>query len=178
MINIYGKGGHARMIASLLGGSVSFYGENDFFEAENHSWIIGVGDNASRKLIAEKLKFFKFININFSIFCGSDVKIGLGTIIAPGTVIQNNVIIGMHTIINTSASVDHDCEIGDYCHIAPNSTLCGDVKIGEGTIIGAGSVILPGISVGVNCIVGAGSVVTSNIPSHCKVFGNPAKIKN
>jgi sugar O-acyltransferase (sialic acid O-acetyltransferase NeuD family) len=178
MINIYGKGGHARMIASLLEYSVLFYDENDFLEAKNHPWIIGVGDNESRKKISEKLKHVDFINIDLSTYVGSDVKIGLGTLIAPGTVIQNAVIIGKHTIINTSASVDHDCEIGDYCHIAPNTTLCGAVKIGDGTMIGAGSVILPGIRVGESCIVGAGSVVTRNIPSHSKVFGNPGKIQN
>ncbi len=177
MINIYGKGGHARMIASLLEETVSFYNDTDYYKAKDHPWIIGIGDNANRKKIAERLKHSEFINIDLAVYVASDVNIGIGSLIAPGAIIQNTVSIGKHVIINTSASIDHDCEIGDYCHIAPNTTLCGAAKIGAGTIIGAGSVILPGIEVGENCIIGAGSVVTRNIPSGSKAYGNPAKIK-
>lgn len=177
MINIYGKGGHARMIASLLKETVSFYDDTDYYKAKDHPWIIGIGDNGNRKKIAERLKNVEFVNVDMGIYVASDVKIGIGTLIAPGSVIQNTAFIGNHVIINTSASVDHDCEIGNYCHIAPNSTLCGAVKIGTGTIIGAGSVVLPGIEIGENCIIGAGSIVTKNIPSGSKAYGNPAKIK-
>lgn len=177
MINIYGKGGHAKMIASLIKDSVFFYNDMDYHIARDISWIIGVGDNQNRKKIAEKLKGSDFVNINLGMYMASDVTLGKGIVIAPGAVIQNNVMIGNHVIINTSSSVDHDCEIGDYCHIAPNSTLCGAVKIGSGTLIGAGSVVLPGIKIGENCIIGAGSVITKNIPDNSKAYGNPAKIK-
>jgi sugar O-acyltransferase (sialic acid O-acetyltransferase NeuD family) len=180
MINIYGKGGHARMIASLIEAETTLYDDSDYQQAEGKYWIIGIGDNNNRKKIAERLKGSNFILINTGntgTYVAADIEIGIGVVIAPGSVIQNNVSLGNHVIINTSASVDHDCVIGDYCHIAPNSTLCGAVKIGQCTIIGAGSVILPGIEIGENCIIGAGSVVTKNIPSNSKAYGNPAKIK-
>jgi sugar O-acyltransferase (sialic acid O-acetyltransferase NeuD family) len=177
MINIYGKGGHARMIASLTEETVSFYDDTDYHKAKDLLWIIGVGDNQNRKKIADRLKGSEFINIDLGTYVASDVILGEGVVIGPGAVIQNGVTLGNHVIINTSASVDHDCEIGDFCHIAPNSTLCGEVKIGSGTLIGAGSVVIPGIEIGENCIIGAGSVVTKNIPSNSKAYGNPAKIK-
>lgn len=177
MINIYGKGGHARMIASLLEHTVLFYNDEDYYRAGNHPWFIGIGDNGNRKKVADRLKGSEFVTVNLGTYVASDVQLGVGILIAPGAVIQNGVTLGDHVIINTSASVDHDCEIGDFCHIAPNSTLCGAVKIGPGTIIGAGSVVLPGIEIGENCIIGAGSVVTRNIPSNSKAYGNPAKIK-
>lgn len=177
MINIYGKGGHARMIASLIEDTVTFYDDSDYHKAKDLLWIIGVGNNEHRKTIANKLKGSDFTNVDLGTYVATDVTIGEGVVIAPGAVIQNTVTIGNHVIINTGASVDHDCEIGDFCHIAPNSTLCGAVKIGAGTLIGAGSVIIPGIEIGENCIIGAGSVVTKNIPSNTKAYGNPAKIK-
>jgi sugar O-acyltransferase (sialic acid O-acetyltransferase NeuD family) len=182
MINIYGKGGHAKMIESLLDVKCNFYNDSDYDKyvpADENFWIIGIGDNASRKRVSEKLhkECIEFVVVDLGVYVADDVKIGLGTVIGPGAVIQNNVVLGKGVIINTSASVDHDCQIGDYCHIAPNVTLCGDVKIGDCTLIGAGSVVLPGIEIGENCIIGAGSVVTKNIPSNSKAYGNPAKIK-
>jgi len=176
MINIYGKGGHAKMIASLLNESYTFYNDSDYDMAGDHPWIIAIGDNPSRKKVATNLMDVDYITIDQGTYVAAEY-IGVGVQIAPGAVIQNGVIIKDHTIINTSASVDHDCIIGEYCHIAPNTTLCGAVEIGDGTLIGAGSVILPGIKIGKNCIIGAGSVVTKNIPDNSKAFGNPAKIK-
>jgi sugar O-acyltransferase (sialic acid O-acetyltransferase NeuD family) len=177
MINMYGKGGHARMIASLTEETVSFYDDSDYYKAKDLLWIIGVGNNQDRKKVAERLIDSEFVSIDLGTYVASDVTMGEGILIAPGAVVQNGVTLGNHVIVNTSASVDHDCEIGDYCHIAPNTTLCGAVKIGAGTLIGAGSVVLPCIEIGENCIIGAGSVVTKNIPSNSKVYGNPAKIK-
>lgn len=177
MINIYGKGGHAKMIASLLNESYSFYNDSDYDKADDQPWIIAIGDNLSRKKVAEtNLKDVDYITINQGIYVAAEY-IGVGVQIAPGAVVQNGVIIKDHTIINTSTSIDHDCIIGEYCHIAPNTTLCGAVEIGDGTLIGAGSVVLPGVKIGKNCIIGAGSVVTKNIPDNTKAFGNPAKIK-
>ncbi len=48
--------------------------------------------------------------------------------------------------------------------------------IGENCFIGAGAIILPNVTIGDQVIVGAGSVVTKDIPSHCAVGGNPAKV--
>lgn len=177
MINIYGKGGHARMIASLIDDNYSFYNDDDFYKVDpTFQWIIGVGDNSSRKKIALKLGNANFINANKGLYVMAR-EIGTGVVISPGAVIQNDVSIGNHVIINTSASVDHDCVIGDFVHIAPNATLCGAVEIGEGSFIGAGTVVIPGIKIGKNCIIGAGSVVVRDIPDNSKSYGNPAKLK-
>jgi len=151
MINIYGKGGHAKMIASLLNESYTFYNDADYTRAGDHPWIIAIGDNRSRKFVANiNLKDVDYITVDQGVYVAAEY-VGVGVQIAPGAVIQNGVIIKDHTIINTSASVDHDCIIGEYCHIA--------LKIGK------------------NCIIGAGSVVTKNISDNSKAFGNPAKIK-
>ncbi len=58
------------------------------------------------------------------------------------------------------------------------STRRHDAKtvIGEKCFIGAAAIILPNITIGDQVIVGAGSVVTKDVPSHCAVAGNPAKV--
>lgn len=36
--------------------------------------------------------------------------------------------------------------------------------------------VMPGVSIGDSCIVAVCSVVTKDVPSHCVVAGNPAKV--
>lgn len=65
-----------------------------------------------------------------------------------------------------AAILAHDMTRGLYLH----------TRIGRNCFIGARSVILPGIEIGDGSVVGIGSVVTRNVPPHCVVAGNPARI--
>jgi len=59
----------------------------------------------------------------------------------------------------------------DYCR-----SIVADVHIGNNCVIGGHSVIMPGITIGDEVVVGIGSIVTKDVPSHCIVAGNPARI--
>lgn len=59
----------------------------------------------------------------------------------------------------------------DYC-----KPLHGHTYIGRRCFIGANAIISCGVAIGDEVIVGAGAVVTRDIPSHCIVAGNPARI--
>jgi len=48
-------------------------------------------------------------------------------------------------------------------------------NIGSDVWIGAHAIIL-GVAIGDGAIVGPGSVVTKDVPAHCVVVGNPARI--
>ena len=48
--------------------------------------------------------------------------------------------------------------------------------IGTHCFIGCGSIIMPNVTIGNHVIVAAGSVVTKDVPDHCIVAGNPAKV--
>jgi serine acetyltransferase len=50
------------------------------------------------------------------------------------------------------------------------------VRIGKHCFIGGGSLISPGVTIGDQCIVGAGSIVFDDVPDHCIVGGNPARV--
>mgnify|MGYP002627478778 FL=1 len=54
--------------------------------------------------------------------------------------------------------------------------LKADTYIGNNVIVGINSIILPGVRVGSHVVIGAGSVVTKDVPDHCIVAGNPAKV--
>jgi len=51
-----------------------------------------------------------------------------------------------------------------------------DTMIGRRCVIGVRSLIMAGVNIGDHVVVGAGVVVTKDVPAHCLVVGNPAKI--
>jgi len=144
----------------------------------NGRFIIAIGDNKIRKKIVDKLNFpdDKYLTvIHPSAIIGKDVRIGVGSMIIGGVVINTQTNIGKHTIINTAVSIDHHNTIGNFVHIAPGSHTGGNVTIGEGSFLGIGTSVIPNKKIGNWVITGAGSVVIRNIPNNCTVVGIPAK---
>ena len=109
--------------------------------------------------------------VHSSAIVGSDVKLGSGTQIMAGVIIQAATLIGDDTILNTGARVDHDGEIGDHVHIAPGAVLSGNVSVGNSCHIGPGATVIQGVEIGAGAIIGAGTVVLSNVPPWHKVLG-------
>jgi sugar O-acyltransferase (sialic acid O-acetyltransferase NeuD family) len=104
-------------------------------------------------------------------------KIGNGSVVLPGAIINSCAEIGRAVICNSASVIEHECRIDDYGHIAPGAVLAGNVKVGKYTFIGANAVIKQGIIIGSDVIVGAGAVVTKNVDSGSIIYGNPAKSK-
>lgn len=98
--------------------------------------------------------------------------------------------IGNNTGINRKARLDKNVNpegihIGNNCNILAEAIILShdacrqleaDTYIGDNTIVGIRSIVLPGVKVGNHVVIGAGSVVTKDIPDHCIVAGNPAKV--
>lgn len=137
--------------------------------------IIAIGNNATRKIIAEKLESVFISTIHPSAVVSSYAKVGNGSQIFASAVVNADATIGKHVIINTGAIVEHDCLVGDYTHLSPNSCIGGNVTIGSCSHIGIGATVIEGISIGSNVIIGAGAVVIANIPDNCTAVGIPAK---
>jgi len=201
-IYIFGGGGHAKVVMDVL---ISHYGEdciNGIFDDDPvkkntkfykskiigtvesidfqiSNIIIAIGNNQIRKEKSKILqKFIKkyIIGIHSSAIVSSTSKIGEGTIIMPGVIMNADSIIKNHCILNTNSIIEHDCIVNNYVHIAPGVVLTGGVEIGELTFVGANSTILPGVKIGGNCKIGAGSVVRKNVPNNSLVYGNPFRI--
>ena len=138
--------------------------------------VIAIGDNETRKTVAEKYDLNWVSLIHPSAVVDSTVQIGLGTVIFALAAIQPEAKIGHHVIINTSATVDHDCVIDDFTHIAPGVHLSGGVTLGKGVMFGVGACAKPSITLGNWSTIGSGAVVITDFPDHVTAVGVPAKI--
>lgn len=64
----------------------------------------------------------------------------------------------------------------DYCRGVNGIGKRFETFIGKNCVIGVNSIVLPGVKIGDHVVVAAGAVVTKDVPSHCIVAGNPAKV--
>ena len=143
-----------------------------------YSFILGIGDNSTRKKIAQLLisKNKKILNVIDSVCSISEfIRIGQGNFIGKNVAINIRSDIGDYCILNTGCVVEHDCRIADGVHIGPGAVLCGNVVVGEQTFVGANSTIMEGVKIGSGVILGAGSVVLKDIPDNETWVGNPAR---
>lgn len=146
------------------------------FSNESDPFVISIGNNRVRKQLSEQLPVSFTTAVHPSVLCSPTAKLGEGTIVLHGSIIQSNTELGRHVLINTAASIDHHNVIGDFAHISPHATLSGHVEIGEGTHVGVGATIIHCIKIGKWCTIGAGAVVIRDVPDYAVVVGNPARI--
>ena len=195
---IIGTGGHGRVIADLAvkngytnicfiddyatGACLGFpiIGTCDHIEDENDGetdFIIGIGNNSTRKEISEKHKVNWATIIHPSAQIAVGVSIGKGTAIMACAVVNACASVGNHCIINTGAVVEHDNVIGDYAHISSKAALGGNVHIGSLTHVGIGATVRNNTDVCADCTVGAGAVVVKDITESGTYIGVPARKK-
>lgn len=196
---IIGAGGHGKVIAdnALKNGykNICFLDDNTTgdvmgfpiigtsskivsLDDGNTDFIIGIGNNAVRKEIAEKNQVNWVSIVHPSAQIAFNVKIGKGTVVMANAVINVCTAVGEHCIINTSAVVEHDNVVEDYVHISPKASLGGSVHIGANTHIGIGTTVKNNVDICDGCVIGAGAVVLKNIIDSGIYIGVPARIKS
>ena len=149
--------------------------ELESFHDGSTDFVMGIGNNAVRKRIAQKHPVNWITVVHPSAQIAVHVSIGKGTVVMAGAVVNACSAIGEHCIINSGAVVEHDNVIGDYVHISPNAALGGTVCIGEGTHIGIGAVVKNNVDICRDCVVGAGAAVVENIETAGTYVGVPAR---
>lgn len=146
----------------------------DYANYMNHSFLVAIGNNRTRKRIAEKMNVKWSSAIHASAVISPYAEIGPGTVVMPGAVVNAGARIGAHCIVNTNAVVEHDCLLGDYVHICPGAALGGTVEVGTLSQIGIGASVKNNLNICKGCIVGAGSVVIRDIREPGIYVGIPA----
>lgn len=197
-LNIIGAGGHGKVIAdialncgyeniafldadesrtSCLGFPV--YGPSLDEEAyRNEDFFVAIGNAEVREHMFEELdeRGLSLVSlIHPTAVIGREVRIGRGTVVMAGTVINPDTTIGEGCIINTGATVDHDNCLSDFVHVSVGAHLAGMVSVGKGTWVGAGAVVSNQISLCGGCMIGAGAVVVKDIREPGVYIGVPAR---
>jgi sugar O-acyltransferase (sialic acid O-acetyltransferase NeuD family) len=141
--------------------------------------IAAVGSNAARGHVADWLAAQGFVPVSIvhpSSQIARGARIGAGSLLVAGSIVNSDAVLGANVIVNTCATVDHDCLVGDNVHIAPGVHLCGEVAVGSGTLLGVGAVVVPGVRIGAGCLIGAGATVIRDVPDGARVAGTPAHV--
>lgn len=193
---IVGAGGHGKVIAdnALKNGYTDIFFTDDritgkcmgfpivgtsadieIFNDGKTDFIIGIGNNAVRKKIANEYAVNWVSLVHPSAQIAVNVTIGKGTAVMAGAVINACATVGAHCIVNTRAVIEHDDIIDDYVHISPNAALGGTVHIGEQTHVGIGAAVINNTDICNNCVIGAGSVVIRNIEECGTYIGVPSR---
>lgn len=145
--------------------------------------LIAVGDNWTRSRLynaviaaVPTIQFPTAIHPTASI--GKDVRIGQGTVVMAGAIVNCNSIIGDFCILNTRCSVDHNTKVGDFASFAPKSCTGGGATIGNFSAICIGTNVIDRITIGEHTVIGAGSSVLHDQPSFIVAYGTPARKTN
>ena len=184
---IIGAGGHGKVIADIAQ-KLGRYEEIVFLDDGGFKGVLGfpiIGKTSDVQKYVNSADFFvaigdsgvrcEFIEkllslganvptlIHPSAIIGSNVKIGVGSAIMAGVVINPCAVIGKGVIVNTCSSIDHDCKVGDYCHISVGVHLAGTVTLGKKVMIGAGAIVKNNVNIADDCVLGTGAVVIEDV---------------
>lgn len=195
---IIGAGGFAREVKAHFKqlSKSEFYVDPEFLTQEgtlpisdlptDANFVLAIGDGQVREKILKyledsgKLKSHKQLPRlvpDIGMFWGDKrIKLGVGSIICPGTQLTCDIEIGIASIINIGCMIGHDVCIGDLVTLSPSVNLMGNVTVQDGATIHTGAIIVPGVTVGKKAIIGAGAVVLKDVPDYATVVGNPGKV--
>lgn len=140
--------------------------------------IVAIGNNSIRLAKLEQLSAYQAQIVSLvhpAAVVSRYARIGPGSAIMAGAMLNADVCVGIGCIVNTGATVDHDCVLGDGVHISPGANLAGGVLVRKGAWVGIGACVRQLITLGQGSVIGAGSVVIAPVNDFDTMVGNPAK---
>jgi sugar O-acyltransferase (sialic acid O-acetyltransferase NeuD family) len=189
---VYGASGHGKVvadIAQLCGYRVVGYIDDHADDACSYEQFLadhpnafvalGIGDNRSRSDVFQRLKArgTKIATLIHPVsVVASSARIGTGSVIMAGAVVNPDALIERGCIINSNAVIEHDNMIDQFSHVSPGVSLAGNVSVGAFSHIGIGTCAIQGVRIGSHTIIGAGSTIIRDIPDNVTALGTPAKV--
>lgn len=194
-MQLFGAGSHCKVIIDIILESKAFiidkivdhhpktafvfdipvWDFNAIKSFEGLPFIISIGDNKSRKRVAESIQAHYLKVIHPKAVVSRFSNISEGTVVMAGAIINADAKIGKHCIINTGSIIEHECLLGDFVHISPSASIAGNVTVGEGSYIGIGASVIQGVTIGKWVVIGAGAAIIADVPDYAVVVGVPGK---
>ncbi len=124
------------------------------------------------RLTAENISLWS--GVRLEVGPAGDLSIGKGTYLNRNTL----VVCDERVSIGRNCAISWDVIIMDTDqHPVPGAgALTGAVTIHDGVWIGCRAIVLKGVTIGEGAVVGAGAIVTKDVPPHCVVAGQPARV--
>ncbi|MGB0383244.1 MAG: acetyltransferase [Ardenticatenaceae bacterium] len=147
-----------------------------------NSFVIGLGSTGNNQPRQRLFEFALSHNlepltvVHPRAICSVWAKVGHGSQLLPGSIVNGGAVLGENVLINSGAIVEHDCVIANHVHIATGAKLASTVHVGRLAHIGAGATVRQCITIGEGVVVGAGAVVVKDVAPHTVVVGVPARI--
>lgn len=141
--------------------------------------FVAIGDNRLRLQLMDSFETSGFrlpVIAHPMSWISPSARIGPGTVLLAGTVVNAGATLGRGCIVNTGATVDHDCSIGDGVHVSPGAHVGGDAVIGARAWIGIGATIRHSVRIGADVMVGAGGAVVEDLADGVTAVGVPARV--
>lgn len=192
---IIGASGHGKVVADIAAlngydkivflddndklnscGDYPVVGKSTDIDLYNGDVFVAIGNASIRQKIMETIDLARIpVLIHPNATVATDSRIGKGTVVMAGAIINPAAQIGEGCIINTASSVDHDCDIESYTHVSVGAHVAGTVKVGKRTWIGAGAIVSNNVNICDDCMIGAGAVVVKDILEEGTYVGVPAR---
>ncbi|MDB9720437.1 hypothetical protein OAA67_01025 [Winogradskyella sp.] len=107
--------------------------------------------------------------IHHSVIAPKQPNWGIGNIIFPFCILEQNAIIGNYNLLTSYSFISHDCVVGDNNFLS-TAGLAGNVKVGNNNFFGIRATVIPGVEIGNNNLVQAGMIVDKNVKDDTTVF--------
>lgn len=133
----------------------------------------GIGNYAVRWKIFERLQSLKFqfpTLIHPTAFVEDTVTLADGIQVLAQSYISSESTVGFGTLINAGAVISHDGKIGRCVNLSPGALLAGEVTVADFAQIGMGATINLGIRIGERARVGNGATVKGDVPADGRVY--------
>lgn len=142
------------------------------------SYVVGIGSPRVRRRIVETFDVAGHVAavlVHPDATIGSQVEIGVGTVICAGARVTTNIVIGRHVHLNPNATVGHDTRIDDFVSLNPQAAVSGDCVIESDVLVGVGGIVLNALRVGRGSIIGGAACAVRDVPAGTTVVGVPAR---
>ena len=203
MTYIFGAGGNARSIASIMTEmnlniscfvvdeplvesimEIQVISFSEFLTRTGEiSCVLSIGHNSMRKSVYDRLISGALGQLSFptlihpTSYIAKTSYIGRGTVVYPHAVVGPGVIVSEFVHLNTQSIVEHESKVSDFASLAPGAIVGGNSDIGIESAILMNATVSNRTRIGNGVVVGANSFVKTSTGDNELWVGSPAIMK-